>query len=254
MKQRTDSKKFKCAAGFLRDMFKGLLAFLGFIAFCMGLYQVHLGNLKNAGTAIGAGAIILVFAFLSQFKRFKGFGIEAETWEQTMEEAKDLIAELRQLSVLTAEHLLSVAVRLGRADTHLSRRERFELRQKIEKMLADSGIASEEIKRVTSESRRFELIDMASDLCELIQDYTEGKYNKKAEVASEVRELQAFIRENIKTLPEIFPSKLQSCATLSADDKAFLKAHVEDELKRIETFRSSGKILDQEEWLSRKVN
>ncbi len=239
--------------GSLGNVVKGVLALLGCISFCLGTYHVYLGKLAEAGTAIGGGAVMLIFAFLSQFKRFKGFGVEAETWEETMEEARDLVAELRGLSILTSEYLLSVAVRLGRWDSHLSRRERFELRQKIEKMLTEAGVSTDEIERVTYESKKYELIDMASDICSLVRGYLEEAYpNQKKESSSEVREIEAFVREHINTLPEDFAKKLEASEAFSAEDKAALMARVKTELQRIKLFRSSGKILDQEVWLSRE--
>jgi hypothetical protein len=62
---------------------------------------VWLGFLdKPKASLITAGLtfVLLIFAFLARFKRFKGFGIEGELWEQEMEQAAELRRGLTDLA------------------------------------------------------------------------------------------------------------------------------------------------------------
>ena len=55
------------------------------VLFVAGIGLGFTGEPGSAGVTLAAGVFCLIFAFLSQFKRFKGLGIEAELWEQKQE-------------------------------------------------------------------------------------------------------------------------------------------------------------------------
>jgi preprotein translocase subunit SecY len=44
----------------------------------------------------GTGFLLVVLLLLAKFKRFKGFGFEAEMWEEKQEEAAVLVDELKK--------------------------------------------------------------------------------------------------------------------------------------------------------------
>lgn len=99
--------------------------------------------------------LVLIFAFLfavllvcSRFKHFKGFGFEAEMWDQKQIEAAALIDRLTQLSESTAQQTGLIASRLGLWGSGLTNPELAELLAQTEKTLETVG---------TSKSKRNEL-------------------------------------------------------------------------------------------------
>ena len=236
--------------GWLGNLTKSLLAVLGCAGFSLGIYEVYMGKLAEAGTAFGGGALIMIFAFLSQFKRFKGFGIEAETWEQTMEEAKDIIQQLKKLSIVISEPLLSIAGRMGRLDTAFTRQERYDVRRKVEALLAGIDFSEEEIERVTAEIKKFDYYDMGHDICTKVREYFKGiDPNKQKYQANDIQGLNDYVMGNVRSLPEDFPNQLSSSKFLSAQDTSAILARVDAELKRISCFRKTGEIMNKDEWL-----
>jgi len=98
---------------------------------------------------------VLVFAFLfavllvcSRFKHVKGFGFEAEMWDQKQIEAAALIDRLTLLSESTAQQTGLIAARLGFMDSGLTNPQLAELLAQTEKTLTAVG---------TSKSKRDEL-------------------------------------------------------------------------------------------------
>jgi hypothetical protein len=89
---------------------------------CGGFVLALRENVTGAGATYVAAVFCLVFAFLSQFKKFSGLGFAGETWERKMQEADELIARLKSLAVVVTEPLLMLIPRLGRWDSALTRR------------------------------------------------------------------------------------------------------------------------------------
>ena len=58
------------------------LGTLSALLFALGAYLAFNEKVAASTATYGAAVICLIFTFLSRFKRFKGFGIEAELWEQ----------------------------------------------------------------------------------------------------------------------------------------------------------------------------
>ena len=96
----------------------------------------------------GGGVICLIFAWLSRFKKFKGFGVDAELWEDKQEQAADLIDRLRSLAGSVARPVLAMAPRMGRLGQHLSRRELHDFVSTLETTLREAGLAEHEISRI----------------------------------------------------------------------------------------------------------
>jgi hypothetical protein len=61
-----------------------------------GVYLAILDNALNAATVLGFGFLFVVLLLLAKFKHIKGFGFEAEMWEEKQEEAAALVASLKQ--------------------------------------------------------------------------------------------------------------------------------------------------------------
>ena len=111
----------------------GLLILGGFL-----LYS----NRTTAATAALSFAILFsVLLVGARFKHFKGFGFEAEMWDQKQVEAAALIDRLSLLSETTAEQTGLVASRLGFMDSGFTNPELAALLNQMERTLSATGIA-----------------------------------------------------------------------------------------------------------------
>ena len=63
-----------------------------------GLYLTLEDRTGSAATALSFGFLLVVMLLLAKFRRFKGFGFEAEMWEEKQAEAENLIERLKALS------------------------------------------------------------------------------------------------------------------------------------------------------------
>ena len=70
---------------------------LGAIALLItGIYlAIQNRGAANVTAVLGIGFLFVVLLLLAKFKRFKGFGFEAEMWEEKQEEAAALVAALK---------------------------------------------------------------------------------------------------------------------------------------------------------------
>ena len=82
-------------------------------SFALGGVLAYQDKTASAVTGFAYAGPCLVFVFLQGFKRFKGFGLEAELLEQKIEEADRLLTQLRRLAVPMAELLFTTTARLG---------------------------------------------------------------------------------------------------------------------------------------------
>jgi hypothetical protein len=64
----------------------------------IGIYLVATDKPAQSSAALGFAFLYVVLLLLAKFKRFKGFGFEAEMWEQKQEEAAAIIENLKEAS------------------------------------------------------------------------------------------------------------------------------------------------------------
>jgi hypothetical protein len=91
---------------------------VGLILIGYALRLIYIDQITNAGIVFGLGFLSFIYANVARFKRFKGFGFEAELWEDKQKEAADLIERLREVvSIYTREVVLGKvkAGRLGKS-------------------------------------------------------------------------------------------------------------------------------------------
>ena len=126
--------------------FWNIISNLILAAGAIGLLGV--GGFLLYGNRTAAAATALSFAFLfcvllvgARFKHFKGFGFEAEMWDQKQVEAAALIDRLSLLSESTAEQTGLVASRLGLWDSGFTNPELAALLDQMERTLSATDIA-----------------------------------------------------------------------------------------------------------------
>lgn len=90
----------------------GLLALGGYLNFN--------DRTASATSALGFGFLLVVLLLLAKFKRFKGYGFEAEMWEEKQAEAAKLVERLSTLSDAVAQQVALFASKLGLWDSALT--------------------------------------------------------------------------------------------------------------------------------------
>jgi hypothetical protein len=116
----------------------------------LGIYLALADRAASAATAWGFGFLLVILLLLTKFKRFKGFGFEAELWEQKQVEAANLIDQLKSLAKLMSKQMAMVAARIGLWDSALSMAELADLVDDLKQQLDAIDVPpheSEEILR-----------------------------------------------------------------------------------------------------------
>lgn len=91
-----------------------LLYVTGGLFLFRSLYLVYIGNTSDGSAVFFIGFICIIYANVSRFKRFKGLGFEAETWEDKQKEAADLIERLRNVVSIYTHEIVLGKVKSGR--------------------------------------------------------------------------------------------------------------------------------------------
>lgn len=255
--------------------------FLLFIATALFGSGINLGyrDLLGPQTAcFSAGAIVLIFVFLSQFKRFKGpFGIEGEMWEKEMEEAHEIAEKFKALATVVARPLLTNSVRLGRWDSALTRRELHNVARDTENLLRNAGTDPIEIEATLRDYRRFTMFDMVQSIRGILQSAVDDKIKPKqeavsvfgsriaqdqheahAEASRALREtkdaanrlLDALKIENSDSYVENITASVNECDLFTDGEKQALLAKIKNDLDDLSHFRATGQIRRPDVWFS----
>jgi hypothetical protein len=112
--------------------------------FVVGVVLAFTDRAASAGAAWGFAFLLMILLLLSKFKRFKGFGFEAELWEEKQAEAASLVDQLRGLSKVIIKQMGGMAARMGLFDSALSLAELAELFEDLQGQLAVIGIPDHE--------------------------------------------------------------------------------------------------------------
>ena len=135
----------------------GVAMILLIFGVCLSFRDQTGGAFVTYGTAI----CCLIFAFLQDFKRFKGLGVEAEVLERKIEEADVILGHLRSISVPLAELLFTMVARLGRWDSAVPRRDAYRIMEGFEKALRGLNVPEDELVRAKADWHRYNLLDQA---------------------------------------------------------------------------------------------
>lgn len=73
-----------------------IIAFGAVILLGVGIFLAVID--RPAASVLGFAYLFLVLLLLAKFKRFKGFGVEMEMWEQKQEEAATIVENLKEAS------------------------------------------------------------------------------------------------------------------------------------------------------------
>ncbi len=89
-----------------------LFALVGLACLGFGFIFLSARNVTAASAVFAIGFFSFFYSNLARFKRFKGFGFEAELWEDKQKEAADLIDRLKNVvSIYSREVVMSQVMR-----------------------------------------------------------------------------------------------------------------------------------------------
>jgi hypothetical protein len=242
--------------------------------FSAGTYVLLLNNVGAAATAYGAGVLSLVFVYLSRFRRFKGFGIEAELLERRIAEADVTIEQLKSITLPIAEMLFTLTARIGRWGSALPHRDSYRLMEKIESELQRNGVGSAELESAKANWHHFNLRDLAVPITMRIGKLIQEKQsqtnldlqkvpsptnpsdpqflalvNRNVELDKLLHTFSALYSEpDFSDLPEKILRTLQSTSMLSPAEKDKLLADSEVELGDLKYYRDHGTFRSLERW------
>lgn len=151
------------------------------ILFASGVFLSYVDKTGGATVTYTAAVLCLVFAFLQEFKKFKGFGVEAELLEKKIEEADKVLNQLRDLIKPISELLFTMVARGGRWDSAIPKRDSYRLMSQFTAELKALGIGEKEITEAQKDWHQFNLIDLSRPIVESIYNLLQEKNKTQQE-------------------------------------------------------------------------
>jgi len=100
---------------FISDVWERILfSAVGLSMIGYSLWLVYKDQVTNSSIVFGLGLLSFIYANISRFKKFKGFGVEAELWEDKQKEAEALIERLRDVVAIYTREVIRGKLRQGR--------------------------------------------------------------------------------------------------------------------------------------------
>ncbi len=141
-------------------MESAFLKLCGFALIALAIYFLFVGNVPGATLCAAVGLLLTFLARFSQFKRFKGWGFEAEMWEETQQQAEKLVESLKGVAALTAREVMLQSIKSGRWGSGGRWEDHWRLFDEIKS--AQAGLLSQEgQKEVRKSIDRWFLHDLA---------------------------------------------------------------------------------------------
>lgn len=105
-----------------------------------GTYLGLQNESASAGTVLGFGFLLVVLLLLAKFKRIKGFGFEAEMWDEKQIQAAVLVDKLTALATLTSEQVALISAKLGLWDSALTNPQMIALLKQADTVLQATDV------------------------------------------------------------------------------------------------------------------
>jgi hypothetical protein len=112
-----------------------LTAILATALIAAGIYlcfRTPRATAPTIGAVLSTGFLILLLLHMSKFKHVKGFGFDAETWDEKQVEAAKLVDQLSSVSEALSQQVALVASRLGLWGSGLTNPELVHLLKQLE--------------------------------------------------------------------------------------------------------------------------
>lgn len=158
------------------------LKLFGLALIFLTIYFLFKDAITSATVSAAVGLLLTFLSRFSQFKRFKGWGFEAEMWEEKQEEAERLVESLKAVAALTAREVMLQSIKNGRWDDGKSWSDRWKLFDEIKS--AQSGLLNPESARQIKKSvDRWFLHDIAlTEFGKLQEIVNEGAETAKSRI------------------------------------------------------------------------
>jgi hypothetical protein len=125
--------------------FAAIVVFLLLVAGVLALFFVGFQKLladkaTSASAALSFGFLLVIMLTISEFKHVKGFGFDAETWDQKQIEAGKLVDQLQGLTEVASRELALFATKIGLWDNGPTNRDLMELIDELNPLMIKAGI------------------------------------------------------------------------------------------------------------------
>ena len=124
---------------------------LAFGLIALGVRFLLLEKEALAAIPMAFGFLALILAFLSKFKRFKGFGLEAEMWEDKQLEAEAIINKFKSLLSIQSRAIIHARIQNGRFASKNQWAEIFDLLSDLEATSSDFGVDLRDAKALIAD-------------------------------------------------------------------------------------------------------
>ena len=135
-----------------------------------------------------AAVLCLIFVFLNEFKKFKGFGVEAELLENKVKEADHVLTQLRSLLTPISEMLFSVIARQGLWDSRLPKADSFRLINELSDQLRKLGQEESSIDSALREWHEYNKLELTRVVTEKIRVKIHEKFVESKKKIDSFRE------------------------------------------------------------------
>ncbi|MEW6536385.1 MAG: hypothetical protein AB1454_12305 [Candidatus Auribacterota bacterium] len=149
-----------------------LISFIFFVFFLgLGGYatlMIYLDKSTNATILYGVAFLCLIFCLLEKFESFEGFGIKAKlkAVDDKIEEADEMLKLLKDLT----RNAIYITSRMGRGNSIIPRRERYEFMSEVEQSLKNMKIPPKDIEFMKKYWHQNNLFDLAEKIIFAIQN------------------------------------------------------------------------------------
>lgn len=130
------------------------LAALVLIGIAVSLVRRKDSSRATLTAVLSSGFLVLLLLNMSKFKHVKGFGFDAETWDEKQIKAADLVDKLSSTSDALNQQVALLASRLGIWGPGLTNPELIDLLQQMRKQLNAASISKTRIDEITAPIRR----------------------------------------------------------------------------------------------------
>ena len=217
-----------------------LLMVLAIVLFIAGLLLAFSDKDTSLVVSTYAAAIFcLIFVFITQFKKFKGLGIEAELWDETQEKAEKLLNNLQNVSQVLAECAYSSVISSGRGYGSIPNSERLEMADSLSKELKNIEIPETIINHSRHHFDRLFVYDILSPICFTIERAIQESLNKNHKV------LTCTMTEE-KKAPFMEERKKISAEKTEISEILENRENFSDKLNKINNFLDNSFSLDKE--------
>ena len=230
----------------IKNWQKILFAAFGFVPLFYSAVFLADGKIAEAGAAFGIAFLSFIYSNLTQFKRFKGLGFEAELWEDKQKEAEAIIDRLKNVVAIYSEQAVLNQIKQGRF-TGVNWKENWALYEKI--ILQHSELGQQiDFSNLKKKADDYFLFDICLANVDKIRDSIRaGQNNAREKISSEfgtpIKDLKGY-GERLNQLGEILDSPGKDLFEISQREnlagkilsnaqhaKAKLKEYVEIEIE-----------------------